>query len=152
VFIQNFAENNALAMPGRLCNYKNADLKLLPSSMTKKYVYDLYCAAHTHEHATVAELPVHTSCEPMSLRLWYITWNDLCRNVVAQLPRSDLCALCQQNQTTVGKMRNLDEDKKLDLIGKCQEHLVTVQKERELYSTLITSCNARSMLPIEPGK
>lgn len=30
-FIKNFAENNALVMPGRMSNYKNPDLKLLPS-------------------------------------------------------------------------------------------------------------------------
>lgn len=44
-FIQNFAENNALVLPGRIRNYKNPDLKLLPSSMTKKYVYGLYVEA-----------------------------------------------------------------------------------------------------------
>jgi len=38
-FIQNFAENNALVLPGRLPNYKNPDLKLLPSSMSKKHVF-----------------------------------------------------------------------------------------------------------------
>jgi len=112
-FIQNFAQNNALVMPGRMTNYKNPDLKLLPSSMTKKYVFDLYVAA-------IKE----TAEEPISLRLWYDTWNELCQNVVVQLPRSDLCALCHQNQMSVSKMRNLDEEKKLSLIQKCQEHLL----------------------------
>lgn len=139
-FRQNFAENNALVMPGRMTNYKNPDLKLLPSSMTKKYVYELY------ESATQT-----AGDEPLSLCRWYQVWNDFCRNVVVQLPRSDLCALCQHNQMCVAKMRNLGEDEKLALIQKCQEHLLVVQKERENYVKMIQTCKLQSMIPKEPG-
>jgi len=38
-FIQNFADNHALILSGRMINYKNSHLKLLPSSMTKKCVW-----------------------------------------------------------------------------------------------------------------
>ena len=139
-FIQNFAENNALVMPGRMTNYKNPDLKLLPSSMSKKYVYELYRDALKE-----------TDDEAISLRLWYQTWHELCGNVVVQLPRTDLCSLCQQNQITVGKMRNLDEDKKLGLIKQCQDHLLCVQKEREHYSQVIAHCQSQPLLPRQPG-
>ena len=72
-------------MPGRMTNYKNPDLKLLPSSMSKKYVYELYRDALKE-----------TDDEAISLRLWYQTWHELCGNVVVQLHRTDLCSLCQQ--------------------------------------------------------
>jgi len=134
-FIQNFAENHALVLPGRMTNYKNPDLKLLPSSMTKKYVYGLY-----------TDSLKDSSTEPLSLRLWYETWIELCGNVVVQLPCTDLCSLCQQNQMTVGKMINLDKDKKLQLIQKCQDHLLTVQKERKNYSEIILQCKTQNYL------
>ena len=35
-FLQNYAEQNAILLPGRLPNYKKDDIKLLPSSCSKK--------------------------------------------------------------------------------------------------------------------
>ena len=90
-FIQNFAENNVLVLPGRMTNYKNPDLKLLPSSMTKKYVYGLYVDALKS-----------TNDEPMSLRLWYQTRSDLRQNVVVQLQRSDLWCIVQAKSDGCG--------------------------------------------------
>jgi len=140
-FIQNFAENNALVMPGRLPNYKNPNLKLLPSSMTKKYVFSLYVSAAKQSDEA-----------PLSWCLFRQVWADFCQNVVIQLPRSDLCAICQQNQMTVAKMRNLPEDTKLQLIKNCQDHLVLVQNERKHYSTVIEMCKKQPNCPIELGE
>jgi len=71
--------------------------------MTKKYVYSL-CVSAAKESRE----------EPLSWCLFHKVWADFCQNVVIQLTRSDLCALCQQNQMTVAKMRNLPEDRKLE--------------------------------------
>lgn len=139
-FIQNFAENHALVLPGRLPNYKNPDLKLLPSSMTKKYVYSLYESAVKK-----------TAQEPLSICLFYQVWSVFCQNVVIQLSRSDLCALCQQSQMSFAKMRNLPEDEKLELVKKCQDHLLLVKKEREHYKSVIASCKSQSNCPNELG-
>ena len=139
-FIQNFAENHALVLPGRLPNYKNPDLKLLPSSYTKKHVYSLYESALRN-----------AGQEPLSLCLFYQVWSDFCQNIVIQLPRSDLCALCQQNQMSVAKMRNLPEDEKIALIQKCQEHLLLVQKEREHYNSVIGICKSQPNCPKDVG-
>jgi len=35
-FLQNFAETNAILLPGRIPGYKRDDVQLLPSSMMKK--------------------------------------------------------------------------------------------------------------------
>jgi len=35
-FLQNFAEANAILLPGHIPGYKRDDVQLLPSSMTKK--------------------------------------------------------------------------------------------------------------------
>ena len=80
----------------------------------------------------------------LSWCLFHQVWADFCQNVVIQLLQSDLCALCQQNQMTVAKMRNLPEDRKLELIKNCQDHLVLVQKERQHYTTTTEVCRTQN--------
>ena len=41
-FIFHFAEDNAILLPGRIPGYKRDDLQLLPSSTTKRQVWELY--------------------------------------------------------------------------------------------------------------
>ena len=41
-FIQWYSEQNAMIIPGRIPAYKNNRITILPSSQTKKYVYDHY--------------------------------------------------------------------------------------------------------------
>lgn len=41
-FLVNFAEENAVFLPGRVPGYKSAEVKLLPSSMTKAEVWRTY--------------------------------------------------------------------------------------------------------------
>ena len=89
--------------------------------------------------------------EPLSLCLFYQVWSDFCQNVVIQLPRSDLCALCQQNQMSITKMRNLPEDEKLQLKKKCEQHLLLVQKERQHYNSVITDCKSQPNCPTALG-
>ena len=44
-FLHNYAEKNAILLPGRIPGYKRDDIQLLPSSTTKK-VYT--CSIHVH--------------------------------------------------------------------------------------------------------
>lgn len=37
-FLQNYSENHAILLPGRIPGYKRDDLQLLPSSTTKKVI------------------------------------------------------------------------------------------------------------------
>ena len=39
-FLENYAEENAILLPGRVPNYKKDDIKLLPSSRSKKVFYE----------------------------------------------------------------------------------------------------------------
>lgn len=43
-FLENYAEENAILLPGRIPNYKRDDIKLLPSSRSKK----VFCM-NTHQ-------------------------------------------------------------------------------------------------------
>ena len=64
-----------------------------------------------------------------------------------QVPRTDLCALCQLNTTLLYKVRSFDDDKKQALLQKSLEHLNSVSKERELLKNVIIE--AKSTLPTE---
>lgn len=59
--------------------------------------------------------------------------------------------VCQQNQTVIGKMKNLVEDQKIMLLQKSQEHLTIVQMECENYTKVIAQCKLQECLPKEPG-
>ena len=41
-FLTNYADTNALVLPGRVPGFKRTDIKLLPSSHTKTVVYAVY--------------------------------------------------------------------------------------------------------------
>ncbi len=41
-FINNFAEDHAISLPGRVPGFRRGDLKLLPCSTTKQQCFDLY--------------------------------------------------------------------------------------------------------------
>ncbi len=43
-FIVNYAEANAILLPGRIPGYKHSDIQLLPASMTKRQAWHLYVA------------------------------------------------------------------------------------------------------------
>ena len=48
-YISNYAEDNALVLPGRIPGFKRNDIKLLPSSDTKVKVYKSYRAVSEQE-------------------------------------------------------------------------------------------------------
>ena len=74
---------------------------------------------------------------PISRSSWYDLWEDFCPYVVIQKPKTDLCATCQKNVTTLGRMGGLDEKEKLELVEKSRQHLDLVQNERKYYNNVI---------------
>ena len=44
-FVYNYAEENAILLPGRIPGYKRNDLRLLPSSVSKAEVYRLFATS-----------------------------------------------------------------------------------------------------------
>ena len=121
-FVNNFALQHALVLPGRVPATRNLDLKLLPSTMTKKYVYDEYKAACNEIQAT-----------HMKRSSWYATWNTLCPYIAIQKPRSDLCPECQRNVISLGSMQGLEDYDKEIRIETSRSHLERVKSERLAY-------------------
>ena len=51
IFLNNYAEKNAILLPGRIPGYKRDTIQLLPSSTTKKvHIHSLVTQAYTHMH------------------------------------------------------------------------------------------------------
>ncbi|XP_060807122.1 uncharacterized protein LOC106142669 [Amyelois transitella] len=125
-FIKSFSEQNSLVLPGRLPYYSNPDLNILPSSMTKQYIYEKYVEACTKSEKTY-----------VGRSSWYKIWDDFCPHIVIQKPRTDLCHVCQQNVMSISKSRNMDEEVKTKLYMESVEHLQKAQTERQYYKDVI---------------
>ncbi len=126
-FIKNFAQNHGLVLPGRVPGYRhNVDLLLLPSAMSKKYVYQKYSNVYPGSS--------------ISIQRWYLSWNLFCKNIVIQRPRSDLCTICQQSFMKVNRLNNLPEEEKRACIEESLRHLTIVEHERCYYRDIIKKC------------
>lgn len=125
-FIKNFSLQNSLVLPGRMPCYRDVDLHILPSSMSKTYVYEKYLEACTKNETNAVG---RTS--------WYQIWKAFCPNIVIQHPRTDLCHVCHKNVTTLNKMASMNEESKAKILQESLNHLSNVQTERHYYSNLI---------------
>ena len=101
-FVMQYVETNAILLPGRIPGYKRDDIKLLPSSCTKRAVWVLY-----QESAT-------------SLSLRSVAYTTFCKNfmgdVVVCKPMSDLCETCQKNSASIVRSFNKSEEEKSEVL------------------------------------
>lgn len=126
-FLQNYAEQHAIYLPGRSSTVYNTSLKLLPSSDSKVKIYNVY------KESFIAEMPE----KPVSLRTFTNIWRQTCPNIVVMKPRSDLCSFCQKHYTSGAFMALANEEEKMLSIEKMRAHLDLVQKERAFYKSTI---------------
>ena len=106
-FILQYAEANAILLPGRIPGYKGDNIEILPSSTTKRAVWQIY-----EETATTY------SMRQVSYPTWCRCWSQFARHVVVGRPMSDLCLVCQQNSTAIVRSANLSEEEKSE-VGLC---------------------------------
>ena len=100
-FVMQYAEINALLLPGRIPGYKRDDLQILPSSTTKRAVWCLYQTEA--ERQSIREVSYSTFCR---------IWREFLGHVVVCKPMTDLCATCQKNSTAIVRSINLSEEEK----------------------------------------
>ena len=79
-FIVNYAEANAIILPGRTPGHWKTDVKLLPTNCSKKKVYQHYCDAS--DAAGTRKVAVQT---------FRRLWQQLLPFVVTMRPATDLC-------------------------------------------------------------
>ena len=100
-FLQNYAEENAILLPGRIPGLKRTDLQLLPTQTTKVMVWKCYVQA----------------CGPLTFRLaaystFCCIWRRYLPHIMITTPKTDLCWTCQQNSHEITATANKTDVKK----------------------------------------
>ena len=121
-FLKNYAEKNALPLPGRLPNFINAQVLLLPSDKRQADIHQIYVEASGKSNVRSA-----------SLSTFVRTWKDLCANIVLSKPSTDLCHQCQKSSFQISNSGSLDEVNKLELIDAYTMHVKLAKQERDTY-------------------
>ncbi|GFN80986.1 hypothetical protein PoB_000749200 [Plakobranchus ocellatus] len=127
-FIKSFAEDHGLALPGRVPGYYRAGLKLLLSHWTKVKIWAQYKDASEK-----------TGCRVLSLSTFKRTWLLYVPFIVVARPMSDLCNICQTNNSLILRSANSGDPHKMRLLQERIHHIEQVNKERELYNSYVQS-------------
>ena len=89
-FLNNYTEEHAVALPGRVPEFKRPDTCLLPSSATKASIHRLY-----EQSAKRAGLCVVSYVKFVDM------FNKLCPHIGITKPMTVLCHTCQKNNTKI---------------------------------------------------
>lgn len=138
-FLRNYAEQHAIYLPGRSSTVFNTNLKLLPSSDSKKKIYAIYQQSFREDMVE----------KPVSLRVFTNIWRQTCSTIVVMRPKSDLCSFCQKHYTSGATMALASEEDKIANVKKMKGHLELVKSEREFYRNTIKMTKASLENPQE---
>ena len=130
MFILHYSEQHNLALPGRIPGYSRCDIQLLPSSTSKKTIWEQYQSS----------APLCPSSRTVGYSTFCRLWRTLVPNVITMKPMSDLCWTCQQNSTSVLRMANATEGEKSQALRNALEHLNLVNMERSFYRESLEKC------------
>ncbi|XP_064390673.1 uncharacterized protein LOC135338462 isoform X2 [Halichondria panicea] len=128
-FLLNYSEANGVLLPGRVPGYSSSDIKLLPSSTSKRCIWKLYIEAMGKEESRAA-----------AYRTFCRLWQQLLPYLVLMKPMTDLCWVCQKNSTAVLRAVNDPESIKSSTLKAFEDHLTLVQLERSYYRTTLDQC------------
>ena len=103
VFLHTYAEANAILLPGRIPGYKRIDVQLLPSSTTKRQVWQQYSTSLQGLSTTHHQVAYSTFCS---------IWRRVVPQIMVTKPMSDLCWICQKNSTAIMRAVNQPEEQK----------------------------------------
>jgi len=122
-FIENYAEENAIILPGRTPGLRETDnVCLLPSAESKRDIWKLYVQ----------------SCQIANIRsVCYVTfcslWKELIPWIIVSKPMTDLCWKCQSNNYIIFRSVNQNEESKMKKLNEQIEHIAIAKKERVYY-------------------
>ena len=143
-FIENFAEVNALPLPGRMPKFYDYNVMLLPTSSSKASVYrDYVTASQVLQESSVPTIRV------FGYREFCRLWLEVVPYIRVMPPADDLCLVCQNNTTKIMQSANLSEDEKKARLIQHQEHLDTAKKQRQYYREKVAS--SKSVLKSNQG-
>ena len=124
-FVTNYARAHGLPLPGRLPGHQDKTL-VLPSDVTKAFVYDKYRAAC-----------IANGWVQAGRGKFYNIWQELLPHISVSTPSTDLCFTCQQTVLSLQKSICLSEEARVSLLQSAQMHLRQAQMEREYYNSQV---------------
>lgn len=135
-FIQKFAEKFAIPLPGRMPNYKDCKVMLLPSSETKSAVYRRF------DKDCLTE-------DKIAMKTFYKIWMKYCPYISPMKPKTDLCDVCQQNTLMLRRvLEESDSDTKEAKLRMAVTHLDHAKRQREFYQQCCKMSDAYSTLVV----
>ena len=130
-FIFNYAEQNGLLLPGKVPGYSRSDIKLLPSSLSKRGIWRVYQVAAGSD----------SSLQPAAYSTFTRLWLTLVPSVIIMRPMTDLCWQCQKNSSAILKSANAPEEENSETLRAAEEHIRIVQVERSVYNSTCEECS-----------
>ncbi|UXI18600.1 hypothetical protein NH340_JMT04543 [Sarcoptes scabiei] len=130
VFIQNYAKQNGLQLPGKFFAKKNQtkDLYLLPkqSNLTRRHIYDQYAMACDA-----------IKSEPISYALWQELWNVHFPNIQTLDFQLNCCFQCRQFPRLLNELES--ESRKIIATQNHLDHLKQIDFEINFFKSSIQS-------------
>ena len=142
LFIENYAEENAVLLPGRIPGYKCTKIVLLPSAESKHDIWRFYkLSAEKDRHPAVGFV---TFCN---------LWNQTAPYIVVAKPMTDLCWVCQENNTALYRSMNNSEEEKQEKLVEQLKHIKEAKSARQYYDKqLIESARVIADNNLDLGK
>lgn len=129
-FIQNFADCHAMPLPGRMPNMKDYSVMMLPSDMTKSGIWNKY-----------VESCSQAGIRAVGLTKFKCVWALYLPHISVMKISSDLCDICQKNNSLIMKSVNCSENEKSERLQVQEQHLARASECREYYRN---QCNETS--------
>ena len=116
-FVMQYVENNGILLPGRVPGYKRDDIKLHPSSATKRAVWMLY-----------QESAMSLSLRSVAYTTFCKVWRNFLADVVVYKPMTDLCITCQKNSAAIVRSITMSEEEKSEVCALVYMYMYTYTK------------------------
>lgn len=127
-FIKNYAEVNALPLPGRMPLFNDYNIMLLPSDTTKASVYRKYVTSTKELHNNSGKF---VRC--FGYREFCRLWSEVVSFIRTMPPAEDICQICQENATRVMQSANCSEEEKRGILLAAEQHLKCAKLQRAYY-------------------
>ena len=121
-FIEEYANKNALPLPGRLPNCPKQTVLLLPCDKNVTDIYDLYMKSAKEANYRV-----------VSLKTFRNKWNSLCPHIAVATPATDLCVKCQKFMGKLKTNAHLSDEERHNVLSDYTCHVQKANRQRQLF-------------------
>ena len=125
-FLQSYANKNGLPLPGRMPNYRDSRVILLPSDKSKADIFELY-------NSTASEL----GFRHIALSTFKKLWLEHCPTLLIIKPATDLCSKCQLYSAKLSNGGNETEEEKLEDLMQYNNHISKAKLQRDHYRSQV---------------